>query len=208
LFVNFRSAALRAVRKIIFVSPVAILIWVIPFIRIKIKTMKIKKIIIVVLVATLLFGCKRAGDEKKLAVMDESLNFNREKAAILETLHSETAAAFERDYESWKTKWVHDPNITKTYVNFVDSTFSESIGWDEISNFVKVFIENNPVPEPIPELIQDIDVRLYGDGAWVSFEQNDSLRGLKRETRLMEKIDGTWKIAGMQTSIYGFSTKE
>ena len=69
----------------------------------------------------------------------------------------------------------------------MDSTFSESIGWNEISQFVKTFIEEQPEPEPTPKLVDDIDVRLYGNGAWVSFVQLDSLRGLKRETRLMEK---------------------
>lgn len=47
-------------------------------------------------------------------------------------------------------------------------------------------------------------MRLYGKGAWVTYQQQDSLRGLKRETRLMEKVNGEWKIAGMQTTIYGF----
>jgi hypothetical protein len=131
-------------------------------------------------------------------------NFDKEKAAILKTLHGETEAAFQRKYDKWKECWVHDPNITKTYINFVDSSFSESIGWDNISNFVKTFIEKHPKPEPVPKLVADIDVRLYKNGAWVSFEQQDSLRGLKRETRLMEKVDGHWKIAGMHTTIYGF----
>jgi hypothetical protein len=41
-----------------------------------------------------------------------------------------------------------------------------------------------------------------------SSEQNDAERGLKRETRLMEKRDGQWKIAGMHTTIYGFKKEE
>lgn len=49
-------------------------------------------------------------------------------------------------------------------------------------------------------------VLLNVDGAWVTYEQQDSLRGLKRETRLMEKVNGEWKIAGMQTTIYGFNS--
>jgi hypothetical protein len=40
----------------------------------------------------------------------------------------------------------------------------------------------------------------------VSYQQVDSLRGLKRETRLMEKTAGGWKIAGMQTTIYGIKS--
>jgi hypothetical protein len=132
------------------------------------------------------------------------VNSEVEKAAILETLHSETEAAFQRDYDKWKEKWVHDSKISKTYINFVDSSFSESVGWNEIGNFVKKFIEEHPKPEPVPKLVDDIYVRLYDNGAWVSFEQQDSLRGLKRETRLMEKVNGKWKIAGMHTAIYGF----
>jgi hypothetical protein len=131
-------------------------------------------------------------------------NHEIEKVAILETLHSETEAAFQRDYDKWKEKWVHDPKINKTYINLVDSSFSESVGWDEISNFVKKYIEEHPKPEPVPKLVDEIYVRLYDNGAWVSFEQQDSIRGLKRETRLMEKVNGQWKIAGMHTTICGF----
>ena len=159
-------------------------------------------------IALLTISCKEERKNNADNVTNQLVNFEQEKQAILETLHSETKVAFQRDYESWKEKWVHDPSISKTYINFVDSTFSESIGWNEISQFVKTFIEEHPEPEPTPKLVDDIDVRLYGNGAWVSFEQLDSLRGLKRETRLMEKINGKWKIAGMHTTIYGFNKQE
>ncbi|TAI47586.1 hypothetical protein [Flagellimonas allohymeniacidonis] len=150
-----------------------------------------------------LAGCKETQTEKDDVSITPEINYESEKKAILETLHQETAAAFQRDYEGWKDKWVHDPTITKIYINFADSTFSESVGWEEISGFVKTFIEEHPEPEPVPSMVKDIEVRLYGNGAWVTYEQQDSLRGLKRETRLMEKVDGQWKIAGMQTTIYG-----
>ena len=131
-------------------------------------------------------------------------NLEHEKKAILATLNNETKAAFQRDYKTWQTYWVHDEDITKVYLDFPENTFSESLGWSEISGFVKDFFEKHPEPEPVPELLDAIDVRLYENGAWVTYAQQDSLRGLKRETRLVEKIDGQWKIAGMQTTIYGF----
>lgn len=164
------------------------------------------KLLIILLFTTLLFAisCKEVPKGKTKDGTDQTVNFETEKAAILATLNNETKVAFQRDYESWKEKWVHDPNMSKTYINFVDSTFSEAVGWDEISNFVKIFIEEHPEPEPVPRIVDDINVRLYGNGAWVTYEQQDSLRGLKRETRLMEKVNGEWKIAGMHTTIYGF----
>ena len=168
------------------------------------------KTLITLLFTTLLcaISCKEITNEKTKSSTDQTVNFEQEKAAILETLNDETKAAFQRDYESWKEKWMHDPTITKTYINFVDNSFSESVGWDEIDKFVRTYIEEHPEPDPIPTLLDDIEIRLYGNGAWVSFEQNDSERGLKRETRLMEKVNGQWKIAGMHTTIYGFKKKE
>lgn len=168
-------------------------------------SMRNKKLkILAILVFLAIFGCKKAETPEKQIVASVTQGFEREKKAILETLNNETKAAFQRDYESWKEKWVHDPDITKIYIDFAEGTFTESLGWDEISQFVKTFIEEHPEPEPVPELLNEIDVRLYGDGAWVTYNQQDSIRGLKRETRLMEKLNGEWKIAGMQTTIYGF----
>jgi hypothetical protein len=122
-------------------------------------------------------------------------NVKAEKAAILRVLNEETIAAFSRDYEGWQSKWVQTPYVTKTYMNFADSSMTETLGWEEVNQFVE--------PDPLPDPLISIDVRVYGDGAWVSYEQDDPARGHKRETRLMERVDGQWKIAGMQTVIYG-----
>ena len=153
-------------------------------------------------------SCEEVKKSEVEEILNQKIDVEQEKKAILETLNNETKAAFQRDYEAWKENWVHDPNISKVYVDFADSTFSESIGWKKISEFVKTFIEEHPKPEPIPELLDEINVRLYENGAWVTYEQQDSIRGLKRETRLMEKVNGEWRIAGMQTTIYGFETNE
>lgn len=165
-----------------------------------------KSLIITVLIFLITVSCeeqKTSFDHNK----NQDITFEQEKRAILERLNNETKDAFQRNYDAWTKNWVHDPNISKVYMDFRDSTFSESIGWEKISSFVKTFLEEHPEPEPVPELLNDINVRLYGNGAWVTFEQQDSLRGLKRETRLMEKVNGEWKIAGMQTTIYGFKSR-
>jgi|TARA_R110002074_G_scaffold106578_1_gene230143 hypothetical protein len=162
-----------------------------------------------ILISILLFisiSCKDEKRDNHDIEVSKSKNFEQEKKAILETLNNETKAAFQRDYSAWEEKWVHDPNITKSYLDFPESSFSESVGWSEISQFVKNFIEEHPKPEPVPKLLDKIDVRLYEKGAWVTYEQIDSIRGRKRETRLMEKVNGEWKIAGMQTTIYGFDS--
>lgn len=167
----------------------------------------IKRPILFLTCLILVVACKEQLPQKAEVTAVAEVNFQEEKAAILNTLNSETEAAFSRNYEAWQDKWVHNPDMTKVYLNFADSTFSESIGWEEVNQFVKDYFVAHPEPEPVPELVDDIDVRLYDNGAWVTFESIDSLRGRKRETRLMEKVDGQWKIAGMQTTIYGVEEK-
>ena len=175
--------------------------------QVKNKEMKIRNLLLFALLTLFIFAsCSEKKDTKTNGIVSQQINPKLEKQAILERLNNETKDAFQRDYVAWTKNWVHDPSISKVYMNFVDSTFSESIGWKEISQFVKTFIDQHPEPEPVPKLLDKINVRLYGNGAWVTYEQKDSLRGLKRETRLMEKVNGEWKIAGMQTTIYGFET--
>ncbi|MEL7342003.1 MAG: hypothetical protein AAGM67_16090 [Bacteroidota bacterium] len=154
---------------------------------------------LLIALSLLLLSCQEKANEDEPAP-----TFEAEKAAIIKTLNDETKAAFSRKYEEWQTKWVHEPYVSKTYMNFADSSLSESLGWEEISGFVRTYLEEHPTPAPLPKLIDEVELRLYSDGAWVNYEQVDSLLGLKRETRLLEKIDGQWKIAGMQTVIYGF----
>jgi len=153
---------------------------------------------------TLLISCQSNEHPKTNTTVNKIDNLATEKSAILQVLNDETKAAFNRDYKSWQDKWVHQPYVTKTYMNFAENTMTETLGWEEINDFVKTYIEEHPEPAPLPTLVDYIEVRLYENGAWVSYSQNNSERGLKRETRLMEKINGQWKIAGMQTVIYGF----
>ena len=144
-------------------------------------------------------GCADAPAEPPPeAAVDEA----QEKAAILDVLNGETRAALGRDYEGWREHWVHEPTVAKTYVNEADGTGSETLGWAAVDEFVRTYIEEHPEPEAPPAPLTDADVRLYGDGAWVTYEQQDADQGRKREARLMEKVDGEWRIAGMHTTIY------
>ncbi|MFK7934701.1 MAG: nuclear transport factor 2 family protein [Saprospiraceae bacterium] len=156
----------------------------------------------IILIAITTFRCAPVTEPDKNSTMPTT-DLATEKAAILAILNGETKAAFTRDYAAWQTHWVHTTAVTKTYINFADSSMTETLGWEKVDDFVRTYIEEHPEPDPLPAPLMDIDVRLYGTGAWVSYEQNDPARGKKRETRLMEKVDGKWKIAGMHTTIYG-----
>ena len=125
-----------------------------------------------------------------------------ERAAILRTLNAETAAAFSRDYDAWASHWVQEDYVQKAYLDLADDTAAETVGWDAVSGFVKDYFREHPEPDPLPEPLTEADIRLYGDGAHVTYRQFDPARGPKKESRLLERVDGAWRIAGMQTVIY------
>ena len=168
------------------------------------------RVLIILLIPILILAtsCGESAANSAATTATEVADYQEEKAAILEVLNEETKAAFNRDYEGWKEHWVHKAYVTKTYMNFADSTMTETLGWEEVNDYVRTYLEEHPDPVPLPELLDEIEVRLYGTGAWVDYEQVDPVYGLKREARLMEKEDGQWKIAGMQTIIYGKQGEE
>ena len=163
------------------------------------------KLILSFVAIILLLRCGQSAENNSSNTIGD---YDKEKMAILNVINSETKTAFQRDYESWKENWVHDSSISKSYQNFVDGSHSETIGWDKINDFVKTYFEKNPEPDPLPSPLKDMEMRWYGNGAWVVFEQRDLKAGIKRETRLMEKVNGVWKIAGMHTSIYELKKNE
>jgi len=166
--------------------------------------MRNKSLLYFFCVSVLFLACTNNTEQVAAPAKAKPIDIQAEKQAILTTLNEETAAAFRRDYDTWQSKWVHSPTMTKVYEDLAGDESSNSTGWEEISQFVKDFFVAHPEPEPVPELLSEIDVRLEGNRAEVIYEQQDSLRGRKQEMRTMEKVDGEWKIAGMKTTIYGF----
>jgi len=163
--------------------------------------MKKNHILLFLLTVVFAINCKHQVVEKSVSSAE---NYEQEKKAIIAVLKNETKAAFQRDYEAWQSHWVHNPTISKTYMNFVENSFSETIGWQEIADFVSTYFKEHPEPVPPPAQPEKLAIKVYGTGAWVSYDIMDEVHGLKRETRLMEKEAGKWKIAGMHTTIYGF----
>ena len=97
--------------------------------------MNIQKLLILfssVLIFTI--SCEKIKKQESGETLNQTTDFREEKKAIIETLNNETRAAFQRDYESWQDKWIHDEDITKIYIDFPESSCSESLGWEELAN--------------------------------------------------------------------------
>lgn len=142
-----------------------------------------------------LFSC--AGKQKEPA----GKALQKEKDAILAIIEKETASFFARDYEAWKSTFLQADYAFQAWSN-QDGTFDASVGWDLIDKTIGMYIRDNPVPDSAQRRVErkNIMYKFYGPKvAFLSWDQFNSDKGENiflhsKETRLMEKVNGEWKI--------------
>lgn len=130
-----------------------------------------------------------------------SFGQSAEEDAIRAVIEGETRAFFDRDYARWAQHWVDHEAAFQAWSNR-DGTFSASDGWEDVSERIRSYIESNPEPSHPLVIRKNFKYRLYGDAAYVIFDQYNSNRDgtrmtLSKEVRVMEKQDGQWKIAAV-----------
>jgi hypothetical protein len=127
----------------------------------------------------------------------------REKTAILEVIERQAAAFWAKDFQGWADTWVHAPYVRR--LGWSGSGGVSSVeGWEAIGAAMKMNMTSNPKPNPTPAKVarDRLNFRIYGDVAWVTFEQRGvdtgepsfDMPGLSYETRIFEKHDGKWKV--------------
>lgn len=125
-----------------------------------------------------------------------------DKDSIMATIEKETRSFFARDYDGWKSTYAQTDYAFQAWSNR-DGTFDASVGWSGIDNTIGKYIHDNPEPQssshPIVER-KNIMFKFYGDNTcyltWDQFNSNREGDNFlhSKEVRLMEKINGTWKI--------------
>ncbi len=158
-----------------------------------------------------LFGFTRNATRSGLA----GLNVEKEKEAILKTLTAETDNFFKRDYVGVIKYYVHEDYAFHAWNN-PDGTYSATVGWPAINANFKNYIQNNPVQEGSyshPKVKRhDMIFKFFSpELAFVTWDQYNSDQSMKtfqisKETRIMEKQNGLWKIANM-TALWDYKNK-
>jgi hypothetical protein len=134
------------------------------------------------------------------------INEEAEKNAIIESLTAETENFYKRDYEGIIKYFVHADYAFHSWNN-ADGTFNATVGWPAISEKYKNYIKDNPVQEGTSndtkvERRNMIFKFFTSNLAFVTWDQYNSdaenkTYHLSKETRIMEKQNGLWKIANM-----------
>ncbi len=153
------------------------------------------QLLFTVMLASLLLACVGKQKEPKGNALQ------KEKDAILAIIEKETASFFSRDYEAWKSTFTQTDYAFQAWSNS-DGTFDASVGWEQIDKTVGAYITENPVPDSAQRTVErkNIVYKFYGPNvAFLSFDQFNSDKGANtflhsKETRLMEKVNGEWKI--------------
>ncbi|MDB5121261.1 MAG: hypothetical protein JWN56_2479 [Sphingobacteriales bacterium] len=152
------------------------------------------KLLSVVLIFLLCVSC---GDSKKTPMDKDTME--KEKTAIRKVIENETKSFFERDYNSWAQNYAHTDYAFQAWSNR-DGTFDANVGWTDINDQLGKYISDNPEKtHPVVErknmLFKFFDENL----AYLIWDQFNSDLDKKnfhhsKEVRLMEKINGQWKI--------------
>ena len=132
-----------------------------------------------------------------LTLIGQSKNVKADKEAIKQVIENESRHFWARDFQSWKKLWVHSDYAV--WIAASNDAIRQYDGWKAWSSNVKEFFAENPDPMPYDGKVtkEDYRFRIYRDGAWVSFIQNN--KGTRTlETRIMEKKNGQWRIAMAQ----------
>jgi hypothetical protein len=126
-----------------------------------------------------------------------------EAEAIMQVIEAESRAFWDKDFEAWAACWVHAP-YTRTMGWWQRGGVTVLAGWDVQSARIGQVMGANPEPNPTAYNVrrENVNLRVTAEMAWLTFDQygedtadpDMDMPGLSRETRILEKHEGQWKI--------------
>ena len=127
--------------------------------------------------------------------------------ALKSVVKAETQAFYDRDFDAWQDKWLHDPSVSRQVVGYGRS--NPQRGWDTISAAIAQIIKANP-PVKGELSVANFLARKGENYAWVEYDElitipQSGYKGESRERRLLLKSGNQWKIASsvsVATSTY------
>ncbi len=129
----------------------------------------------------------------------------RERAAIIAVIEAESAAWMRGDVEAWKACWVQAPHAQ--HISARPSIGAHMFrGFDRIEAYLVPLVSNLGAHGPGEGAIrrENWEINIGADMAWATFDQliplgniADAAPGRHNQLRVLEKIDGLWRIAAV-----------
>ena len=134
----------------------------------------------------------------------EKEDVNKEKEAIIAALNGESEAYLAMDSTKWMSYWVQDESTVR--VDAGEESYSVA-SWKQLHGNMKANMENDSLLvdyKDMKYIKSDFNIKIHSDCAWAYFNEKftATYKGEPIETddiqlRILEKIDGQWKIAFM-----------
>lgn len=146
----------------------------------------------------------------------ETLDFEKEKAAIQAVIAKETESYYRQDFEAWKSTYLQSTAFRKFgYWEGYPEKVASNIGFESLAaEKKKQFEANETLWQGSTEERLNENFRISNDMAWYTFEQNSyekdtrKFLGKSLETRILEKVNGEWKIAYLGFHYYPMPDEE
>lgn len=127
----------------------------------------------------------------------EKIDIEKEKEAIKVVIENETNSYIKRDFVQQSKSFKQDEFLTMVGVG--EGYFVSVVGWDEISEGYLRDYESNPDPVPGNYFYKNYRIKVYPKSALAIYDEivrDDEGQFLREHisTRVLEKVDGEWKI--------------
>jgi pyocin large subunit-like protein len=167
------------------------------------KKMKSVYLILLTFILISLVSCQTKEVDQTIVIDQTEVDFEKEKKAILEVIDGESTAFWNKDFDTYASYWAHESHV-RTMGWWQDGGVTTVNGWDERAKRTKSHMEKSPEPNSTANNVirKNMNFRIFKDVAWLTFDQYGEdtgdqtmdMPGLSRETRILEKMDGEWKI--------------
>ena len=139
---------------------------------------------------------------------EKKIDVEAEKEAIKAVIKKEGKHLRDRNFDELSSTYAHEPYILWTGAG--KGFHMEIAGWDSLETWIKQIFAVNPEPSKYVPIKENWNIRVYGDGAWVTFEEYGKSESEAnpdlipdRQFRMLEKTNQGWKIV-----FTGFINKE
>jgi len=127
-----------------------------------------------------------------------------DEAAIMEVIAAEAKAFWDKDFDALAACHVQE-EYTRRMGWWERGGITDRHGWSEIGTIMRDHFARDPVPNPSAAAVrrENVNIRVMGDMAWVTFDQHSidageplmDMPGVSHETRILERHGGRWLIA-------------
>ena len=134
----------------------------------------------------------------------EKLDVAKEKEAIIAALNGESEAYLAMDSTKWMSYWVQDDQTLRVDVS--EESYNMST-WKQLYEGMKETMQNDTLFADYKDMKytkSDYIIKVHQDCAWAFFNEKfnatykgEPIEAEDMQVRILEKIDGQWKIAFM-----------